>query len=146
MPRWLCLFALVACNGSDDEAPPADPIEEGCFRIEDGVPTDAGATADAAKTLTVGPDPHLVGLYPDQVSYVSVTTGGGTVVLMSDTPDVFTSIETDGEAFDLPTITENPTCPQDLPSVLEASLPSGTHIIGLGPSYKATVWLLVDEK
>ena len=144
--RWLALMACVACSGGDDEAPPVDPVEEGCLQTGTGTPTDAGATPEQAKALAPGLDPHLVGLYPDQVSYVTVTTGAGTLVLMSDTEDVFTSIETDGTPGEIPDAFENPTCGQDIPTVHEVPVSAGTHLIGIGPSYKATVWVLVAEK
>jgi hypothetical protein len=139
-------LALASCSGGEEEAPPPDPVEEGCYLIAEGTVIDAGATPEEATELALGIDPWRVGLYPDQVSFVSLTTTGKTLVVMADALDVFASLETGGEAVELPDPYENPTCGQDIPAVLELDLPAGTHILGVGPHYKATIWMLVAEK
>ncbi len=140
------LLGLLACSGGEEEAPPIDPVEEACYRIADGTVIDAGPTPEEATELQLGPDPWRVGLYPDETSYVSFTSGGGTVVIMVDAEEVFMSLSTDGADVELPAVSENPTCPQDIPEMLELDLPAGTHVLGVGPHYKATLWMVLAER
>jgi hypothetical protein len=146
-PLALLVAATVCgCSGGEEEAPPVDPVEEACFRVAEGTVIDAGPSPEEATELELGLDPWRVGLYPDQVSYVSLTTTGAPVVVMVDAIDVFASLTTDGVEQLLPETTENPTCSQDIPAVLELDLPAGTHILGVGPHYKATLWMVLAER
>ena len=142
----MAILASQACAGAGEEEPPVDPVEEACLRIEEGTVIDAGPTPEEATELTLGSEPWRVGLYPDQVSFVTVTTSGAPVVFLADAADVFASLSTDGAEVELPAATENPVCPQDIPSVLELDLPSGTHTLGVGPHYKATLWMVLTEQ
>jgi len=150
MPRtpWMLALALAlaGCAGDGEEPPPLDPVEEGCYHIAEGTVVDAGPTPEEATELALGLDPYRVGLLPDEVGYVSVTTTGGTLAVMADAADVFASVESDGEPIELPEVHENPTCGQDIPSVMELSVPAGTYVLGVGPHYKATLWMLVAER
>jgi len=140
------LLGLLACSGGEEDPAAVDPVEEACFRIADGTVIDAGPSPEEATELQFGPDPWRVGLYPDVTSYVSFTSSGGPVVIMVDAEEVFASLSTDGADVALPAVSENPTCPQDIPEVLELDLPAGTHVLGVGPHYKATLWMVLAEQ
>jgi len=142
----LALAVFPACSGGEDDVPPVDPAEEACYHIAEGTVIDAGPTEDEATELALGIDPWRVGLYPDQVSYVSFTSTGATVVILADAIEVFDSLSTNGTDVPLPETTENPTCGQDIPAMLELDLPAGTHILGVGPHYKASLWMVLAER
>ena len=111
--------------------------------MAEGTIVDAGPSEAEATPLTPGGDPFRVNLYPDQVSWVEVQTGAGQLVLMTEASGVINELLTDGEAVDLGEGFENPTCPQDIAAVFDVAVSGGTHRIGLGPYFHASVWLLV---
>lgn len=145
--RWTTplLPVLIACSGDGEDGTPTDPLAEGCYHVAEGTIVDAGPSPEEATVLEPGPDPYRIGLYPDQVSYVKVQSGAGTLLLMTGDVGVVTELATDGDPVALPEPTENPTCGQDIPEVFQVTVSGGEQLIGLGPHYKATVWLLVSS-
>ena len=123
------LVFLLACDGGEEAPPPVDPVEEACYLVAEGEIIDAGPSPEEATELSLRLDPWRVGLYPDQVSYISFTSTGAPVVIMADALDVFGSLSTDGASVELPVTSENPTCGQDIPAVLELDLPAGTEFL-----------------
>jgi len=138
------LALAAACGGADADGTleGTDPAEEACFHVAEGQTVDGAADPAEAPLLDVGFDPYRVVLVPDAPTYVAFAAGPGSLVLSADTDDAIAAVRTDGEAQELSQLGPNPTCEQDLLTLVEVSVGSGEHVVELSESYKATVWLL----
>jgi hypothetical protein len=139
-PRWLGLLALGACggDGAGDTTSGIDPAEEACYHIAEGSTVDGGATPDDAPVLTPGFEPYRVVLIPDAPTYVAFDTGPGTLVLSADVVDGIADVQ----GAEVSQLGPNPTCEQDLGTLVEASVSGGLAVVELNDHYKATMWLL----
>ena len=141
----VCLAAMTACTGPDEGEGTAgtDPLEEACYHIAEGTVVDGGASAEAAPDLTPGIDPYRVVLQEDAPTFVRVSTGAGTLSLLSDLEDAFASLSTDGADVSLPAAAANETCPQDILTTISVGVDAGEHLVEIGATYKATAWLVI---
>jgi hypothetical protein len=140
----LLLGVLPGCEGGGKEDGGEVPIEEyACLHIAEGEILDVALTRDEARSIEVGRTPYRVNLYPEEAGYVAFESEGEDLVLLMDFAGAAPAVWTGEERDALEPGSPNPDCEADLLEVIYLSVPGGQHWLELGPTYQASIWLML---
>ncbi len=153
MSRWIwAMVGLTACGGEETSTDRGldgqDPADYACFHIAEGAIVDASSTRDGTATeLVPSLEPYRVNLRPNpEVGYLRIESSGPReVLLLLDREDTATAFWAGEQRTELGIAEPDPFCTTDIPAMHTLSLSAGTDWIELGPSYWASVWLMVTE-
>jgi len=141
LPLTLPIVLLVpACAEKTEE----DLALHACSQVgEAGEPIDAAADAADAPLIALSDEPYTINLV-DGGGFVTIDVPEDSLALMfTDTADVITGLDHDGDEETLAAGTPNEDCPDDLPEHWDLDLHPGEWTVAFGPSAVDSVWLMV---
>ena len=144
----LITACAVACAGGGDGSEETDPLETyACLNVADGDLIDVALTREEAPTITIGRDPYIVNLYPEQAGFLKFDVAAATtLVLQTDFVGAVPGLWVGDERQEVVPFGPNPTCEEDLPEATSLDVGPGPHWLEVGPVFQASVWLMLAEQ